>query len=99
MIKNHLGYLVRKGCYSWHSCNDDNNQLSTIREALYEARRQGFREIILFLKSNRVKLIQKHRLTSFENVPIMDDVATLKKMIKHIHIQVAPQLIFKMFRD
>ena len=52
---------------------------------------QGFKEIIFFLKSNQgVKLIQTHRLTSLENFPIMDDIATLKKMNKHIHIQVAP---------
>ena len=25
----------------------------------------------------------------------MDDIATLKKMIKHIHIQIAPQLVFQ----
>ena len=57
---------------------------------------QGFREIILFLKSNQgVKLIQTHHFTSLENVPIMDDIATLKKMIKHIHIQVAPQPAFQ----
>ena len=87
VIKNRFDHFVRKGCYSWHSCNDENNQLSTIREALYKARKQGFKEIILFLKSNQgVKLIQTHRLTSFENVPIMDDITTLKKMIRHIHI-------------
>ena len=50
MIKNHLGQPVRKGCYSWNSCNDENNQLSTIREALYEAWKQGFREINFFSK-------------------------------------------------
>ena len=37
VIKNRLGQFVRKGCYSWHSCNDENNLLSTTREALYEA--------------------------------------------------------------
>ena len=37
VIKNRLGHFVRKGCYSWHSCNDENNLLSTTREALYEA--------------------------------------------------------------
>ena len=36
----------------------------------------------------------KH-LIILENVPIMDDIATLKKMIKHIHIQIAPQLVSK----
>ena len=36
----------------------------------------------------------KH-LISLENVPIMDDIVTLKKMIKHIHIQIAPQLVSK----
>ena len=30
-------------------------------------------------------------LTNLENVSIMDDITTLKKMDKHIHIQVAPQ--------
>ena len=25
----------------------------------------------------------------------MDDIATLKKMIKHIHVQVAPQLVLQ----
>ena len=49
---------IRKGCYLWHSCNDENNHLSTIREALYEAWKHGFKEIIFFLRSNQgVKLI------------------------------------------
>nr|POF09727.1 coatomer subunit gamma [Quercus suber] len=39
------GQSVRKGCYSWHSSNEENNLLSTIREALYEAWKQGFREV------------------------------------------------------
>ena len=96
MIKIRLGQFVCKGCYSWHSCNDENNLLSTIREALYEAWMQGIREVILFLKLYQgVKLIQTHRLTSLENVPIMDDIATLKRMIKHIHVQVAPQLVLQ----
>ena len=96
MIKNRLGQSIRKGCYSWHSSNDETNLLSTIREALYEAWKQGFREVILFLQSNHgVKLIQTHRLTSLENVPIMEDIATLQKMIKHIHVQVAPQLVLQ----
>ena len=73
---------------------NENNLLSTIREALYEAWKQGFKEVILFLESNQgVKLIQTHRLTSLENVPIMDNIVTLQKMIKHIHVQVAPQLV------
>ena len=80
MIKNRLGQFVRKGCYSWHSCNDENNLLSTTREALYEAWMQGVREVILFLKLYQgVKLIQTHRLTSLENVPIIEDTATFKK--------------------
>ena len=70
--------------------------LSTIKEALYEAWKQVFRDVILFLESNQgVKLSQTHRLTSLENVPIMDDIATLQKMIKHIHVQVAPQLVIQ----
>ena len=73
---------------------NENNLLSTIREALYEAWKQGFKEVILFLESNQgVKLILTHRLTSLENIPIMDDIVTLQKMIKHIHVQVAPQLV------
>ena len=100
MIKNHLGQPVHKGCYSWNSCNDENNQLSTIREALYEAWKQGFRKINFFLKSNQgVKLIQTHRLTSLENVLITDDIATLKKIIKQIHIQVGPQVVSEKFKD
>ena len=100
MIKNHLGQPVHKGCYSWNFCNDENNQLSTIRGALYEAWKQGFRKINFFLKSNQgVKLIQTHRLTSLENVLIMDDIATLKKMIKQIHIQVGPQVVSEKFKD
>nr|POE83588.1 hypothetical protein CFP56_65738 [Quercus suber] len=76
--------------------NEENNLLSTIREALYEAWEQGFREVIPFLQSNqRVKLIQTHCLTSLDNVPIMDDIATLQQMIKHIHVQVAPQLVLQ----
>ena len=70
--------------------------LSTIKEALYEAWKQGFREVILFLPSNQgVKLIQTHSLSSLENAPIMDDIVTLQKMIKHIHVQVAPQLVIQ----
>ena len=42
--------------------------------------------------------MQTEHLTSLENVPIMDDIATLKKMIKHIHIQIAPQLVSKSSR-
>ena len=109
MIKNHLGQPVHKGCYSWNFCNDENNQLSTIREALYEAWKQGFRKINFFLKSNQgvkliqthrlTSLIQTHRLTSLENVLIMDDIATLKKMIKQIHIQVGPQVVSEKFKD
>ena len=65
VIKNRLGQSIRKGRYSWLSSNDENNLLSTIREAVYEAWMQGFREIILFIKSNQgVKLIQTHRFTS-----------------------------------
>ncbi|XP_030950169.1 uncharacterized protein LOC115974093 [Quercus lobata] len=96
VIKNRLGQSVRKGCYSWHSSNDETNLLSTIREALYEAWKQGFREVILFLQSNHgVKLIQTHCLTSLENVPLMEDIATLQKMFKHIHVQVAPLLVLQ----
>ena len=36
VIKNRLGQSVCKGCYSWHSNNNENNLLSTIKEALYE---------------------------------------------------------------
>ena len=96
MKKNHLGQSIRKGCYSWLSSNDEHNLLATIREALYEAWQQGFREVLLFLQSNYgVKLIQTHQLTSMKNIPVMEDIATLQKMIKYIHIQVAPQLVFQ----
>ena len=58
MIKNRLGQSVCKGCYLWHSYNDENNYLSTIREVLYEAWKHGFRKIIFFLRSIQgVKLI------------------------------------------
>ena len=94
VIKNRLGQSVCKCCYLWHSNNDENKLLSTIREALYEAWKQVFKDVILFLESNQgVKLSQTHRLTSLENVPIMDDIATLQKMIKHV--QVAPQLVLR----
>ena len=96
VIKNRLGQSIRKGCYSWLSSNDEHNLLSTIREALYEAWKQGFREVIPFLQSNYgVKLIQTHRLTSMKNIPVMEDIATLQKMIKYIHVQVAPQLVLQ----
>ena len=95
-IKNCLGQSIRKGCYSQLSSNDEHDLLSTIKEALYEAWKQGFREVILFLQSNYgVKLIQTHRLTSMKKIPVMEDIATLQKMIKHIHVQVAPQLVLQ----
>ena len=96
MIKNHLGQSIRKGRYSWLSNNDEHNLQSTIREVLYEAWKQGFREVILFLQSNYgVKLIQTHQLTSSKNILVMEDIATLQKIIKHIHVQVAPQLVLQ----
>ena len=96
MIKNHLGQSIHKGCYSWLSSNDEHNLLSPIIEVLYEAWKQGFREVILFLQSNYgVKLIQIHQLTSMKNILVMEDIATLQKIIKHIHVQVAPQLVLQ----
>ena len=96
LIKNHLGQSIHKGCYSWLSSNDEHNLLSPIIEVLYEAWKQGFREVILFLQSNYgVKLIQTHQLTSMKNILVMEDIATLQKIIKHIHVQVAPQLVLQ----
>ena len=34
-------------------------------------------------------------MTSMKNIPVMEDIATLQKMIKYIHVQVAPQLVLQ----